>query len=263
MQPNDLVIPAEALKALPLLQQRLGRTLSAVYLHGSAVAAGLREKSDVDLLVFVDETLPLQKRKDLSSDLLAVSGHYPVDALGRRPLEVIVLQLADLNSLTHHARAEFVYGEWLRAALESGAIPERETSPEITLLLAQARNDAVALIGPDIGNFVPAIPLPVIRQALAELLPIIVGSVDGDERNALLTLARMWRTATTGEFVSKDEAADWAKPLVSGTVAETLKIARNAYLGSSPDTLHLVPTDVSGAVNEMRERIISALQASS
>ncbi len=261
MAPDDLNVPDEALKTLQILQRRLGKTLLAAYLHGSAVASGLREKSDVDLLAIIDDPLSRQTRLDLSSDLLAASGHHPVDRLGRRPVELIILRSADLTCLSYPARAEFIYGEWLRPAFESGAVPEAETSPEITLLLAQARDAAIPLTGPDIDNFVPAIPFPAIRKAIGDLLPATLASIDGDERNALLTLARMWRTARTGEFVSKDEAANWAEPLMSGGAAATLAAARAAYLGHSADDLHLLQSQVSDAAAEMRDHILSTLRA--
>ncbi|MCM2505549.1 DUF4111 domain-containing protein [Aureimonas altamirensis] len=254
-------VPAEASSALPLLKHRLGKSLSAVYLHGSAVAAGLRKRSDVDLIAVVDDALPASIRADLSSDLLTVSGHYPFDSLGRRPLEVIIFRRADLECLPYPARAEFVYGEWLRTALESGAIPEAEASPEFTLLLAQAREEAVPLVGPDISDLVSGIPSAVIRSAIGDLLPELIRAVDGDERNVLLTLARMWSTATTGQFVSKDSAAEWAAAKLSDRAAEILTLARDAYLGRAGDELHCRRTEVSQAIDEMRDSIVSALRS--
>jgi predicted nucleotidyltransferase len=205
-------IPPEATNALPLLRHRLGSSLKAVYLHGSAVAAGLRKQSDVDLLAVVAEALPASVRAPLSADLMTVSGLYPFDPMGRRPLEVIIVRLADLEPVPYPARAEFVYGEWLRDALEGGAVPQAEASPEFTLLIAQAREEAVPLMGPSIADLASNIPQDVIRRAIGDLLPELVGSVDGDERNVLLTLARMWRTLATGQFVPKDAAANWARP---------------------------------------------------
>jgi streptomycin 3"-adenylyltransferase len=253
-------VPAEASSALPLLKHRLGISLSAVYLHGSAVAAGLRTRSDVDLLAVVEEEVPASIRADLSSDLLAVSGHYPFDRLGRRPLEVIIIRRTDLEGMPYPARAEFVYGEWLRTALEGGAIPGAEANPEFTLLLAQAREEAVPLIGPDITDLVPVIPSAIIRKAIGDLLPDLIRAVEGDERNVLLTLARMWNTATTGQFVSKDSAAEWAGAKLSHRAADILALARDAYLGRAEDELHCRRTEVSQAVDEMRDGIVSALQ---
>jgi predicted nucleotidyltransferase len=253
-------IPPEAMEALPLLRHRLGASLVAIYLHGSAVAEGLRKWSDVDLLVVVSEALPASVRSGLSADLMTVSGLYPFDPMRRRPLEVIVVRLADLEQMPYPARAEFVYGEWLRGAFEGGLVPKAEASPEFTLLLAQAREEAVSLVGPSIADLVPDIPSVVIRRAIGDLLPELVDSVEGDERNVLLTLARMWCTLTTARFVSKDAAADWAEPQLSDQSAGTLALARVAYLGSGDDDLHLRSAEVSQTVEESRGRILALLQ---
>lgn len=257
---DKLSIPPEATKALPLLKHRLGSSLAAVYLHGSAVAEGLRKRSDVDLLVIVSKALSAPVRARLSADLMKVSGLYPRDPVGRRPLEVMIVRLADLEQMPYPARAEFVYGEWLRGALESGAVPQAEASPEFTLLLAQARGEAVPLVGPSIVDMVPDIPSDVIRRAIGDLLPELVESFEGDERNVLLTLARMWRTLGTGQFVSKDSAADWAGPQLSDQAAGTLALARDAYLGDGNDDLHIRRTEVSQTVEEIRERILAILR---
>lgn len=176
---DKLSIPPEATNALPLLKHRLGSSLAAVYLHGSAVAEGLRERSDVDLLVVVSKALPASVRARLSADLMTVSGLYPLDPMGRRPLEVVIVRLADLEQMPYPARAEFVYGEWLRGALEGGSVPQAEASPEFTLLLAQARGEAVPLVGPSIADVVPDIPSDIIRRAIGDLLPELVESVEG------------------------------------------------------------------------------------
>ncbi|MBW9091709.1 DUF4111 domain-containing protein [Rhizobium wenxiniae] len=257
---DKLSIPPEATNALQILKRRLGSSLTAVYLHGSAVAEGLRKRSDVDLLVIVGKALPVQVRACLSADLMKVSGLYPFDPMGRRPLEVIIVRLADLEPIPYPARAEFVYGEWLRGALEGGAVPQAETNPEFTLLLAQARGEAVPLGGPSIADLVPDIPSDVISRAICDLLPELAGSAEGDERNVLLTLARMWRTLKTGQFVSKNTAAEWAGPLLPDQAARTLALARDAYLGHGDDDLHLRRTEVTQTVVEMRDRILAILQ---
>ena len=254
---NGSRIPPEATNALHLLRRHLGSSLIAVYLHGSAVAAGLRKASDVDLLVIVSEALSATVRARLSADLMEVSGRYPFDVLGRRPLEVIIFRSADLEQMPYPVRAEFVYGEWLREALEQGAVPQAEATPELTLLLAQARGSAIPLVGPSIVEMAPDTPSHVIREAIEDLLPELVESVEGDERNVLLTLSRMWVTLRTGQFVSKDAAADWARPQLSDQAAATLALARDAYLGDRNDDLHRRRVEVSETIKEIRERIQS------
>lgn len=106
---------------------------------------------------------------------------------------------------------------------------------EFTLVLAQARQEVIALFGPDRDKLLPMIPMIDVRNAMRELLPELVGGLREDTRNVLLTLARIWYTAENGTFVSKDEAARWAIPQLSDRSAVTLNHARLAYLGEVGD----------------------------
>ena len=228
----NIDIPAEANDALSAIREQLAaKGLAAVYLHGSAVAGGLRPHSDVDLIAVVDRAMTPEVGKLLAAGLMKISGHYPFDPEGRRPLEVIVFLRDDLAASLYPARGEFVYGEWLRRDYESGKIPQPACDPELTLVLAQAGREAVSLAGPDVGMLLPVIPQSLIRRAIGESLPALVETLEGDERNVLLTLARMWRTSVTGEFVSKDAAAVWAAERLQTDCAEVLAAAREAYLG--------------------------------
>ncbi|MEW9612398.1 aminoglycoside adenylyltransferase domain-containing protein [Shinella sp. S4-D37] len=76
----------------------------------------------------------------------------------------------------------------------------------------QARQEAVALVGPDREALLPAIPTLEVRNAMGELLSELLRDLREDTRHVLLTLARIWHTAENGVFVSKDEAANWAIP---------------------------------------------------
>lgn len=251
--------PAEALAACSILAHRLGPLLKAVYLHGSAVGEGLRVRSDVDVLAIITGPLSPLVRKHLLTGFMAASGHYPFDHLGRRPLEVTIFQSADLSELSYPARAEFIYGEWLRDAFLSGAIAQSQSSPEFTLILAQARREAIPMNGAGLADHVAEIPTDMIRRAIGDLLPELIASVDGDERNVLLTLARMWTTLITVDFVSKDAAADWCASKLSKRSAVILSLARNAYNGIEDDKLHLYPKEVSHAVEELKGYITAAL----
>jgi len=228
-------IPPEASQALAVVQQCLGDSVLAVYLHGSAVAGGLRPMSDVDLMVIVNRpTTPLD-RQQLVAELLRISGRYPPKPGDARPLEVIVFQRADLSPLAFPPRSEFLYGEWLREAFEAGAVPEPAANPDSTLVLAQARLTGVPLMGPPPAALLPPIPVEGIRSAITQARPALLADLRGDERNVLLTLARMWRTLATGEFVPKDVAADWAMERLPAASGELLGLARDGYLGTRTD----------------------------
>ncbi len=224
-------IPSEAEKALPIIRELLAESLVAVYLHGSAVTGGLRPRSDVDLLVVIDQPMTSGIRQRLAASLMTISGRYPFEPDGRRPLELIVFLCADLAASRYPARSEFIYGEWLRNAYAAGEIPVPVCDPELTLVLAQARQDAIPLTGPQAGSLLPAVSCPDIRRAIEDALPTLIGTLQEDARNVLLTLARMWRTSMTGVFVSKDAAAAWAAARLPAGQGAILAEARESYLG--------------------------------
>ena len=71
---------------------------------------------------------------------------------------------------------------------------------------------------------------------MLDSLPNLLSSLDGDERNVLLTLARMWNTMISEQFVSKDSAANWAMNIVPSELIPILTSAHDAYLhGTSVD----------------------------
>lgn len=236
---------------LALLQRILGDGLLGAYLHGSAVRGGLRPQSDIDLLAVVDAALTASRRKALLMDLLRLSGRHPAAAGAPRCLEVMVFCRAELARGAYPARVEFVYGEWLRGAFEAGEQPIPERDPEYSLILAQARQEAIPLLGPPVEELLADVPAEHVRQAMRDVLPALLDGLRGDERNVLLTLARMWHTASTGKFVTKDAAASWAIPRIPDPDAMMLDHARRGYLGEVADDW----TDQGNVARQLAERL--------
>lgn len=221
--------------ALVLVQETLSLDVQAFYLHGSAVAGGLRPQSDLDILAVVDAPLSDEQRQDLIAALLTISAPHPATPGGPRCIELVVCRLADLQRNEHPAKVEFIYGEWLRDAFREGYLSDAAADPEYTLLLAQARQQAQLLWGRDVLADVPATPIEHIRQAMRDGVEPLYEGLRGDERNVLLTLARMWRTGVHGDFVTKEQAAEWAIPRLPAELAKTLEYARLAYIGEVLD----------------------------
>lgn len=228
-------VPDEALAALDVLQRCFGDALLAVYLHGSAVAGGLRPSSDIDVMAVVAGPTTPELRQGLVGDVMRVSGRYPRQSGQPRPLELVVFQRGDLQPVPYPARCEFLYGEWLHAECDAGMVPAPANNPDFTLLLAQARWQAQLLFGPPAANLLPVIADADIRRAIGHALPTLRDNLQGDERNVLLTLARMWCTLATREFVPKDFAADWAIPRLPAESRAPLGLSRDAYIGTTVD----------------------------
>ncbi len=61
-------------------------------------------------------------------------------------------------------------------------------------------------------------------------IPGLLDDLEGDTRNVLLTLARVWTTLATGRIRSKDAAADWALARLPDEHRPVLAHARQLYL---------------------------------
>jgi streptomycin 3"-adenylyltransferase len=62
-------------------------------------------------------------------------------------------------------------------------------------------------------------------------VPELLGELDTDTRNVLLTLARIWTTLAAGAIRAKDAAADWALPRLPAEHRPVLSNARVIYVG--------------------------------
>lgn len=66
---------------------------------------------------------------------------------------------------------------------------------------------------------------------MVEAIPGLLGDLDTDTTNVVLTLARTWMTLATREIGSKDAAADWALARLSAELCPVLARARHTYVG--------------------------------
>lgn len=247
-------IPLQAEQALSILQSHFADSLIAVYLHGSSVTSELRPASDIDLLVVINQSMTEQSREHLIHCLMGISGLYPIDPEGRRPVEVAIFLMSELAQLAYPARCELIYGEWLRTDYEHGVFEGPTQDPEFTLMLAQAEQEAVCLWKKG-TYYLPVISQNDIKQAVLDACPNLLLSLEGDERNVLLTLARMWYTMETGKFASKDTAASWAMNLMPIDLASVLNIAQTAYINGSFVDWDSQRTVLTRCVNYLSQRI--------
>lgn len=221
-----------------VLERHLAGRLQALHLFGSAIDGGLQPRSDIDLLATVDAPLPDAVRGALMRELLTVSA-WPGSQPASRALEVTVLVLGDVKPWRYPPRRELQFGEWLRADLLQGLIEAPQPDPDLAILLTQIRQHSLPLRGPSAEHLFDPVPPADFRRALVQTLQWWHQPADwlGDERNVVLTLARLWFSATTGGIASKDAAATWALVRLPEIHRPVLRIARDAYLGQSQEDL--------------------------
>ncbi|MQS09314.1 DUF4111 domain-containing protein [Streptomyces sp. IF17] len=180
-----------------------------------------RTPGDVDLLLLTHRSLTAPERADLVRLLLGISGwrgharRFP-DAVHRRPVELTGIVVGGgVPARSEWPRRDFLYGEWLREELVAGRTPGPADDPDLVILLATAHAAHRVLHGPPLDD--------------------LLAGIEGDERNVLLTLARILVTLETGRIVPKDVAAEAVIPTLRGSERELLERARAGYLGIATD----------------------------
>jgi streptomycin 3"-adenylyltransferase len=176
---------------------------------------------------------------------------YPVSAEGVRPLEVTLVVKDEISPWRHPAKKDLIFGEWLRPSLEIGDISPASFDPDLTLVLAQVRSSNVRLFGDAATDLIPEIPENDICKAIQDSLPILIGYTQGDERNVILTLARMLVTLKTGKFFSKDQAVDEILESIPSQYQGTLLLAKAGYLGLEKDNWSELGDEVDAIVQYM------------
>lgn len=236
------------------MQELLGRAIAGVYLFGSAVSGGLHNNSDVDVLAVVNHRLSMITRRKLTERLLLISGRIG-NVNSVRPLEVTIVNHDDVVPWTYPPRKEYIYGEWLRCEIEHGRIPEPSFDPDLAIILSQVIHNSILLAGNAASKMLDPVPMSDVRRGMHACLPGLIESTKGDERNVILTLARMWVTAATGEFLPKDEAAQWAVPRLPKSLAGLLEFAGRAYRDECVDNWDSLGSEVAAFAMHIRKEI--------
>lgn len=254
-------ISRQVAQALAIIERHLASTLLAVHLYGSALDGGLKPYSDIDLLVTATARIDDALRKALVTDLLAVSAP-PGAGPTLRALEVTVVVRSDVVPWRYPARRELQFGEWQRADIGAGIFEPAVVDPDLAILLTKARHKSKALVGPPAHDFFDPVPAADLYSVLSATLDLWHAPPDweGEERNILLTLARIWYTAATGEIAPKDVAADWAMERLPAGHRSALREAKLAYTGHAEDRLASRGDDVRAFVFFAKEQITKTLR---
>jgi streptomycin 3"-adenylyltransferase len=238
-----------------------------IYLYGSAVTSGLRPSSDIDLLLLNHRSLTAFERRGLVSLLLEISGRtghasrFP-NAHGR-PIELTSMVLGDIQPWSDRPLRDFQYGEWLRADLVAGHLPQPTVDPDAVVILATAQTAHRTLRGPAFARVVVPVPPRLLCRSVRAVIPDLLEHIEGDERNVLLTLARVLITLETGRIVSKDAAAAAIAPTLAGTDRDLLESARAGYLGLDADDWIGLVSEASALAYSLAARAVPSLHQGS
>jgi predicted nucleotidyltransferase len=223
-------------------------------MHGSAVLAGLRPSSDLDVLAVVDRPTTEDERRSVIHALLEISGRRAYRGPAR-PVELTIVTAQQVRPWRHAPTVELLYGEWLRDGLERGEVPAPAPMPDLGPEVELALRGNWALIGPPPADVFDDVPPADLRRAIVAGVPSLLADLESDTRNVLLTFARIWFTLETGIVGSKDEAAAWVIERLPDEHTGALIRARELYLaGADIDWAPELPAAIA-STEEMVVRI--------
>ena len=222
-------------QVVALVVDVLADAVLGIYLHGSGALGRLHPTSDVDLFVVTTRRTTEAERRELIERLLPISGSG--DPTGRsRSIDLEIVAQADVRPWRYLAHLDFQYGDWFRSEFVRGNFqPWRSDNPDVALLVKVVLQADRPLIGPPPAELLDPVPEADVRQAMLDSVSDLLGDLDGDERNVVLTFVRIWTTLATGVIRSKDGAADWALPLLPPEHRPVLERARAIYVGETPE----------------------------
>jgi streptomycin 3"-adenylyltransferase len=233
--PLDASSSAQIEAVVSLVRRVLGADAVGGYLGGSAVLGGLRPDSDLDVLVVARRRVSADERRALIDGLLPISGRHATGGPARS-LEVSVVALPEIRPWRYPPRIELQYGDWLRPQLERGdPAPWDDPNPDLAVLLTSILGASRTLFGTDAPELLDPIPPADLRRSMVHGIPGLLADLEGDTRNVILTLARIWTSLSTGEIHTKDAAAAWASARLRDGLGSILTRARAMYLGEEPD----------------------------
>ena len=213
-----------------LVDQTLGDVVLGVYLHGSGADGAFKPASDLDMLVVTSRSLNGPERQALVAGLLPISGPR---ASGRRSLELTVVVQSQIRPWRYPPQADFLYGDWLRAEIEADGPPQPEVMPNLAIEIPQVLASRSVVSGPDPQVLLDPVPVSDTIRGSLDGIPSLLGDLQEDTRNVVLTLSRIWATVATGQVMSKEAAAIWALRRLPPEDRPVLEHARHLYLTST------------------------------
>ena len=219
-------------RVIALVREVLGSEAVAAYLFGSAVLGGVRPESDLDVLVVSKRRTTLPEKQRLVHDLLATSGRSTSQGTWRR-IELTIVVETDLKPWRYPPTFDFQYGDWLRSEFENGNLEPWPTTarPDLAVLITMVMRANTPVLGPPPAEIFDPVPNDDLLNAMVGDIDRLIGDIDSDTRNVILTLARIWSTVATGVIRPKDAAADWVLDRLPKAHSPVLARARAIYLG--------------------------------
>ena len=217
---------------------------------------GAQPTSDVDILVITGRLATVPEKRQLVDGLMGISAPFPPPG-PERCVEMTVVALPQVRPWRYPPSFDLQYGEWLRKRFENGddLALQATVNPDLTTLLTIVLLGDRPLFGPPPGTLLDPVLMDDCVEAMVNDIDVFMDEFDGDTRNLLLRLARIWQTVITGVIDRKDRAALWAGERLPPDCRRLMERARAMYLGWQPDQWTDWPSEARACAEFMISQI--------
>lgn len=243
--------------SLEVLKIILGSDLLGVYLYGSSLVGGLQKYSDIDLLIVTNRATTSQEKAKLIANVLQISGIYMKSS--KLPIEMTLVEKRMINPWKYPPHFDFQYGDWLRESFEKGIIEpwENYVMPDLAVIITQVLLKSEILWGLNPEQLLAHVPYHDFMKAMLHDLNKLVGDLETDTRNVLLTLARIWSTLETDMIRSKPAAADWVMNHLPKTYQPVMIRAKLICMGRESEYWD----DIKGLIKSCADFMVDKINA--
>jgi streptomycin 3"-adenylyltransferase len=224
----------------------------------------LQKYSDIDLFAVVDRPSTREEKARIAQAMLSISGVYMKSE--KRSIELTVVVRSEVNPWRYPPRFDFQYGDWLRRKFESGVYEpwNSHEMPDLAVVVTQVMLASQTVYGPAPDLLLDAVPYRDFITATVKEIDSLMADFEGDTRNVLLTLARMWCTLETDAIWSKPGAAEWAAYRLPQRLQPVIWRARAICIGEETerwDDLQVEASRCAGWMVGKIKAIASSLEA--
>ncbi len=211
-----------------------------LYIHGSWAMGGFNpDRSDVDLLVVVKNSLDIATQCKLAKFLLAIS-YDPY------PIEVSFLTQKQLENWTHPSPYEFHYSEGWRQSFEQQLLTDQyeainndhKVDPDLAAHLTILNHRGIRWEGPPIDDVFPVIPRTHYLSSILADFQDCLKNVEAEPVYCVLNLIRVYWYVKEEVISSKLEAGEYGLTSFPQEYKETIRKVVESYQGNRVREFH-------------------------
>ena len=213
----------------------LGDNLVGIYLHGSAVMGCFNPlKSDIDLLVVVENDMPDETKRAYMDMVVALNAHAPA-----KGIEMSVVKREVCKPFVYPTPFVLHFSAmhlgWYRDNPDDYIKKMNGTDKDLAAHVTVIRTRGVCLYGEPVADVFGAVPAEDYMDSIWNDICDAEDDIAEDTMCLTVNLARVYAWQQEGKVLSKNEGGEWGLKNLPEKHHELLRKALSEYRGETPE----------------------------